>query len=60
MIATGVEPEPRAAASPITTITDLVVAQHQRRQPVAGPEAVAAADASLALDRDAELLEVSM
>ena len=35
----------------------LVVAQHQRGQPVARAHAVAAADAALALDRDAELLQ---
>ena len=35
----------------------LVVREHERRQPVSGPDAVAAADAALALDRDAELLQ---
>ena len=35
----------------------LVLGQHQRRQPVAGPDAVPAADSALALDRDPELLE---
>ena len=35
----------------------LVVAQHQRRQPVPGPDPVAPADAALALDRDPEILE---
>ena len=35
----------------------LGVGQHQRRQPVARPDAVAAADAALALDGDPELLQ---
>ena len=35
----------------------LVAGEHERRQPVARPHAVAAADASLTLDGDPELLE---
>ena len=35
----------------------LVVREHQRREPVAGSNAIATADASLAFDRDAEILE---
>ena len=35
----------------------VVLGQHERRQPEPGAHAVAAADAALALDRDAELLE---
>jgi hypothetical protein len=35
----------------------LVLREHQRRQPVARPHPIAAADAALALDRDPELLE---
>ncbi len=35
----------------------LLVAEHQRRQPVAGADPVAAADAALPLDRDPELLQ---
>ena len=35
----------------------LVAGQHQRRQPEAGADAVPAADAALALDRDAHVLE---
>ena len=58
MVAAGVEPEPSRRGEPDHHHHDLVVAQHQRRQPVAGPQAVAAADAPLALDRDAELLQV--
>ena len=50
-------PSRRAASEPEHDRDGLVVAQHQRRQPVAGPHAVAAADAALALDRDAELLQ---
>ena len=35
----------------------LVAGEHERRQPVAGPHAVAAADASLTLDGDSQILE---
>ena len=35
----------------------LVVCEHERRQPVAGADAVAAADAALTLDRDVERLQ---
>jgi hypothetical protein len=35
----------------------LVVVEHERRQPVARPDAVAAADAALSFDRDPELLQ---
>ena len=35
----------------------LVVREHERRKPVAGTDPIAAADAALALDRDAEILE---
>ena len=55
--ASRVEPEPPRGDQPEHDHHDLVVAQHQRRQPVAGPQAIAAADAALALDRDAELLQ---
>ena len=58
MVATGVEPEPSRRGKPDHDHHDLVVAQHQRRQPVAGLQAIPAADATLALDRDPELLEV--
>ena len=58
MIATGVEPEPSRRGEPDDDHHDLVLAQHQRRQPVAGLQAIPAADATLALDRDPELLEV--
>ena len=54
---TGVEPQPARGDEPEDDCHRLVVAEHQRRQPVAGPETVAAAHASLALDRDAQLLE---
>ena len=58
MVATGIEPEPSRRGEADHDHHDLVVAQHQRRQPVARLQAVPAADATLALDRDAELLEV--
>ena len=58
IVAARVEPEPSRRGEPDHHHHDLVVAQHQRRQPVAGLEAVAAADAALAFDRDAELLQV--
>ena len=56
---------PRVAVEPLPPRCDqsedddhrLVVGEHQRRQPVAGPHAIPPADASLALDRDAEILE---
>ena len=35
----------------------LVVREHQRREPVAGSDPVAAADAALALDGDVEVLQ---
>jgi hypothetical protein len=57
MLPTGVEPQPARGDEPEDDCHRLVVAEHQRRQPVAGPETVAAAHASLALDRDAQLLE---
>ena len=50
-------PKRRAARRPSTTHDRFVVAQHQGREPVARAHAVAAADAALPLDRDAELLE---
>ena len=34
-----------------------LVLEHQGRQPVAGPDPIAAADAALALDRDPEFLQ---
>src|SRR5215218_3464804 len=58
MIATCVEPEASRRREPDHHHHDLVLAQHQRRQPVAGLQAIPAADATLALDRDSELLEV--
>ena len=58
MVAAGVEPEPPRRGEADHHHHDLVVAQHQRRQPVTGLEPVAAADAPLALDRDPELLQV--
>ncbi len=54
--ALGVQPEPLRRDEPERDDDGLVVAQHQRRQPVAGAHPVAAAGAPLALDRDAELL----
>ena len=54
------EPErPRrpAASGPERDDDGLVVREHERRQAVAGTDPVAAADAALALDRDAEILE---
>ena len=47
----------RAAMSPRTTTTASSSDEHERRQPVARAHAVAAADAALPLDGDAELLE---
>ena len=58
MISTRVEPEASRRGEPDHDHHDLVLAQHQRRQPVAGLQAIPAADATLALDRDPELLEV--
>ena len=55
--AVGREPEPPGRDEPEHDRRRLVVGEHERRQPEAGPEAVAAADAALALDRDAELLQ---
>ena len=56
-VALAVEPEPPGRQQPERDGDRLVVAQHQRRQPVARPDAVAAADAALALHGDPELLE---
>jgi hypothetical protein len=50
-------PEPRVASRPEHDDDRLLVAEHQRRQPVARPDPVAPADAALALDRDPELLQ---
>ena len=58
MVAACVEPEPPRRGETDHDHHDLVVAQHQRRQPVTGLEAIPAADATLALDRDPELLQV--
>ena len=49
--------DPRVARRPSTTTTASSSREHQRRQPVARPDPVAAADAALALDRDPELLQ---
>ena len=53
----GVEPETAGREEAEHQHDRFVVAQHQGREPVARAHAVAAADASLPLDRDAELLE---
>src|SRR4051794_22496400 len=53
----GAEPEPARGYKPQDDGRRLVLAEHERRQPVAGTEAVAAADAALAVDRNAEPLE---
>ena len=51
------EAEPSGGDRPERDHDRLVVGEHERRQPVPGADPVAAADAALALDRDAELLE---
>jgi hypothetical protein len=51
------EPEPARRREAEHHRRCLVVAQHQRRQPIAGAEAIAAADAALTLDRDPEALQ---
>ena len=49
--------EPRGGDRPERDHDRLVVGEHERRQPVPGTDPIAAADATLPLDRDAELLE---
>jgi hypothetical protein len=53
----ALEPEPARRDQPEHDHDRLLVVEHQRRQPVARPQPVAASDAALALDRDAELLQ---
>ena len=51
------EPEPARGERPERDDDGLVVGEHQRQEAISGTDAVAAADATLTLDRDAEVLE---
>ena len=51
------QPEPAGGLHAERDGDGLVVGQHERRQPIPGPDPVTAADATLTLDGDAEVLQ---